>query len=429
MAPRTLSGPDTADVHEPEVRSGGVDSVIAALAGPLAWETDLRERSFTERAAVTASAVSLGGQIVTVIAVTWWNPNGNPVDRLVLASSCCLAGLLVPSVQVWLLATHRRVVASTSMFVLVRTAGMLLAAIGWAGIAEGPAVLLTWPIGVHLGIDYAITAMHIDRPHPISHLLIRMVVSPLHAGLIAGLVTVAALGGSRAVGVAVDVAMSIVVVVLAGVTSYGAVNRVGLYEAERIEQVRSDERAGERRRRAHWIHDDVCADLRTVRIMLATQSPTTQELTRELDDLDHRLRLRQLEEIVAGGSVSAAEIIQPYLRRAQNSGVRLVEVPRYEDASIIVPSPAVDTFRRAVAGLVGNAVAAGAHELSIRLRHREDWISVVVEDDAGGFDLPDVPAGRGLSSLARDVGHDNLDVCRGSAGAIVTVSIPLRASS
>jgi signal transduction histidine kinase len=161
-----------------------------------------------------------------------------------------------------------------------------------------------------------------------------------------------------------------------------------------------------------------------VKLQLASGPMTAAQIDAELDELDHRLRLRQLDEIIAGGEVTAAELIQPYLRRAQSAGVSLVDVPRYEEASIKVPAQQAETLRRAVAGLVNNALAAGTRTLAIRLSHGTDRITVTVEDDAGGFDLSTVPAGRGLSALADEVGPHNIHVSRSDAGAVVQIHIP-----
>lgn len=412
----------------PRAPSG--DVVLAAVSGPLVWATEEHGRSVIETTATIGAAVALGGQAVTVGGLLAWNPGGTGWASLAAAMLCTAVGLLIPAVQLqWLASGRQPPDGPTSAFVLVRLFGMVVFAVGWSVLAPGWAVILIWPLGIYAGLDYTITAIVVGAPPPTDRLLLRVLCSPPHLGAVVGVVAAASLLGGRAVEVATGVGIALEVVVLTAVASFGVVQRVAVAERDALRAAREAERTSERHRRAHWIHDDVCADLRTIRIKLATRALSQDEVASELDDLDLRLRLRQLDEILDGGSASAAEVLQPYLRRAQSAGVRLVEVPRYEAASLEVSHTTAALLRRSVAGLVSNAVAAGAAQLSIRLLLESRSLTLAVEDDAGGFDLAAVPAGRGLALLASDLGPENLVVQPTASGSIVTVHIPMETAS
>jgi signal transduction histidine kinase len=401
------------------------DGVIAALAGPLAWGTADRSSTLVEAAAIRACLLAQIGLAVTVIGLaTGHDDVTDGRSAVAAAATSCTVAVGVTVLQTWLLATGRTVVLPTKVFVVIRLAALITFAVGWSVLAPGAETLLIWPLGAYIGIETAITEMIIEHPHPVHVGLANVLLSPVHLGLIAGLVGAAVVGRGTAVRVAVEAAVAVETLVVSGLATRWAIARLWFTESERTERVRAEERASERRRRAHWIHDEVCADLRSVKLRLASGPMSAGEIDAELDELDHRLRLRQLDEIIASGDVTAAELIQPYLRRAQSAGIRLVDVPRYETASVRLSTDAAESVRRVVAGLVNNALAAGAHTLSIRLAHDQATLAVTVEDDAGGFELSEVPAGRGLSALADHIGPHNIEVQRSDAGAIVTARIP-----
>ncbi len=405
-------------------RANGGDAVVAALAGPLAWDTSDRSSALIESATIRAAVAAQCGLMITVVGLAIHHDGTSSSTSIVIAAAACCAGALgVVGAQTWYLAIDRSLTVPTMVFVSLRLAALVAFAIGWTVLAPGPLTVLIWPLGVYIGTETAITEMIIEHPHPVQVGLVDVLTSPVHTGLIAGLIGAALIGRGNAVEIAIEAAVAIETLIVSGVASRAAISRLSFSEQEITERIRTEERASERHRRAHWIHDEVCADLRSVKLRLAAGPMTADEIDAELDELDHRLRLRQLDEIIAGGEVTAAELIQPYLRRAQSAGVSLVDVPRYEEASIKVPAQQAETLRRAVAGLVNNALAAGARTLAIRLSHGTDSISVTVEDDAGGFDLGSVPAGRGLSALADDVGPHNIHVTRGAAGAVVRIDI------
>lgn len=151
---------------------------------------------------------------------------------------------------------------------------------------------------------------------------------------------------------------------------------------------------------------------------------TPEQVGGELDLLDHRLRMLQLDEMIAAGPVQLAHVIQPFVRLAQAQGVDVIGVPRFDEASAELRGPAGRLAQRAFGVLVPNAIAAGAKQVSFRISALEpDLVAVEVEDDAGGFDLAAVPSGRGLDGLRRELGDGNLTYVRTERGSVLRVTI------
>jgi len=82
-------------------------------------------------------------------------------------------------------------------------------------------------------------------------------------------------------------------------------------------------------------------------------------------------------------------------------------------------------LRRCTAGFVSNALNAGAQTLGFQMSSDRDELVLAVTDDAGGFDLVDAPAGRGLASIAAELGADRLTSTRRARGTTMTARIPL----
>jgi signal transduction histidine kinase len=71
-----------------------------------------------------------------------------------------------------------------------------------------------------------------------------------------------------------------------------------------------------------------------------------------------------------------------------------------------------------------STVRTRSSTVALRLDVAEGEIVVEVEDNAGGFDLADVPLGRGLDRLRADLGPDALSAEQTSEGTIIVARIP-----
>lgn len=182
--------------------------------------------------------------------------------------------------------------------------------------------------------------------------------------------------------------------------------------------------AAERRARAHWLHDDICAQLRLVSLKISTDNASQTEALQMLDDLDHHLRLRQLEELFGAGTVRVGEVLQPFIRHAQGRGVTIEGVPAFDRAATALPEPAARLAARAAGVLTSNALNAGATAISFHVETNDDTLLLTVDDDGPGFSLHDIPDGRGLSMLIDDLRPGTLSVAaRSERGSSVTATI------
>ena len=287
--------------------------------------------------------------------------------------------------------------------------------------------LLSWPIGVALGCDMALTARRVGwAPSPLRW-WVAFQLSPIHLGVLGGLV-----GAALAVGVkdVVPVALPVYATTQLWVATMWCtgwlLSRVLTQQLSEFEDLRRRTISDEHRRSSHWLHDDICAQLRLVTLKLQAGETSQDEIGVMLDQLDFQLRLRQLDELLDSGSVRLAEVLQPFLRNAQQHHIAVEQVPSYEVASTQVDRETGVKFQRATAVLTANAMIAGTRLLRYAVAVNEHSITLVVEDDAGGFDPSDLHTGRGLWSLREDFGRDSMNIERTAIGSRVTVSIPRR---
>jgi len=198
--------------------------------------------------------------------------------------------------------------------------------------------------------------------------------------------------------------------------------------AEHFERVfdayRRDVVERERAHRAHWLHDDVLSEVRLASLRITSGAASAEQIQAELLDLDHRLRLRQLDEMIRDGRPAIYEILQPHLRRAQNLGVRLDVVPTHEVTGVTVSEQDAQLLNRTLSLLMSNAINAGACRLGIEVAVDDEGIEVAVTDDAGGFDFDALPEGRGLHRLMRQLGPGSVRRLDTTDGSRMVARIP-----
>lgn len=286
--------------------------------------------------------------------------------------------------------------------------------------------LLLSGFGLAVGAHATVTLRAIGATLRWVDALRRFLTSTVHAGVVTGGIILFLLPSTRSIRQDV-VALGLSLYALAGVsTATMAVlaTLLARIDAGRDSQVAAV-RAAIHRDQAQWIHDDVCSELGHLRLRLQKAPVEPGVLGRCLDDLDHRLRIRQIDEILDGGPGRLGEIMQPYLRMAQTNGVDLVEVPSFETGAMLLPPVAGRQVQRAMAVLTANAIQAGAKRLSIRTSTGPAELLVEIDDDAGGFDVTQRIAGRGLDSLAHHLEPGRLELIATTRGTLARVHVVL----
>lgn len=377
----------------------------------------------------SARVVALGGAASAVVVLTsvgWSGLRDRSVRWPEATAAIAVIGVMALSASLLGPGAAFLRERSTRVQIGIRVAAAFAIGVAWAQLPMLPSALLALAIGQFGGAESALTAEFVGHHRRPFGLWKQFFFSPINLGvLVAIALTVALEGTSGDNGSGISLLVGVETAAIAGAAVHGIVRHLFGVEHRSLEQFASERDDEDHRRRAHWIHDDVCAEIRGLRVKLAMSDMSNAALGAELDELDHRLRTRQLDEIIAGGGASAAEILQLYVRRAQNRGVVISDVPRLDDASIVLHGPTADRFRHAVAGLVSNALNAGATNLAIRLHRDDDRLTLEIADNAGGFDLGSTPAGRGLATLRNEIGADRLRFEPTHDGTLATVVLDL----
>ncbi len=411
-------------------RERGFDLWLALLAGDRAWRDGTDQPTSREQIVASALVVALVSTLVSQwIAISSRVTLGDGVtatERLLLgAGMASLAAAAALSMHPFRLARGHDVEHAPFWWsVAWRGIAYLVLVTASAGVLIRFRFLAVIPLGVVAGADIllALWALGIS-PQPIRWLR-RFLFSTVHFGVLGALLATAILEGEK-----VTTLVSLYVAMWVG----GAVATGSMVVLDRanaaLDRQRSAEReairAVERSYRAHWLHDDVLSEVRVATLRMG-DDPAGDRARQELLELDHRLRLRQLDEMMRGGPTHIYQLLQPHLRRAQALGVELRRVPSLEVTGLMVDAESGKLVNRALSVLTSNAINAGARSLAVDLRHLGDRdVEFVVTDDAGGFDLAAIPAGRGLDLLRRDLGDDALRIVPTPGGTAVAIRLSL----
>jgi signal transduction histidine kinase len=287
--------------------------------------------------------------------------------------------------------------------------------------------LSIWPFAIALGAESGMVAWETGIDVDPRSWWIAFVRSPLHLGVIgASLAAIVNLGLSRTLQVALPVYLVVHGSIFVGAATAALLDRNRKDSVEREERLVRAAAAAEHRKSAHWLHDDVSSELKLVQLKLQNQQMSSGQLADELGHLDHKLRLRQLDELFQSGTVRVAEVIQPFVRTAQSFGTTITSVPTFDDAADIVDERVGRLVARAASVVVNNAIVAGATELGFRVKTDAQQIQLTITDNAGGFSLAEAPAGRALWQLGQEIGTGKIFVNPIDGGSAVNVTIDRR---
>ncbi len=251
--------------------------------------------------------------------------------------------------------------------IIWRTAMASVLAAAVVVVAPGAGWFALLPLGMVFGFEAAMSAWSLGIPVRARQWVLDFFRSLVHlVVLVAAVVT--AIAGRADVAV-LGYAVFVGCVGLACATAATVDNLRELQRGEDARLVRATRRSAHREI-AHWLHDDVSAHLGLVKLKLQDRAVGASDVARDLDELDHLIRMQQLEELYQSGDVRLAEVLQPHVRRAQHRDVMIDRVPSFEEASLQVGVGVGRQFGRAAAVLTSNAMNAGATPPRLRRRAR-----------------------------------------------------------
>lgn len=406
--------------------STGLDMWLAFIAGEQVWIDEADEPSSLDRATAMVELAALGA-VVAAIWLMFVAREPSPTGAARVAPFAGTLAVIALAYRPTRVVLRRRRAAKLWYSIVWRTVAGVVVLTALLANAPRWGSFIVAPFGVAAGAEAVLCARTIGYQVRPGHWFVGCIFSPLHAGVLAGLVAIAMWTSvDDLVTKALPVYAMLMLTVAVGCSSAWVINSARDQQEDEERLVTTQVASEEHRRAAHWLHDDVAAELRTVNLMLQSGPVEQHAIIRMLDDLDHRLRLRQLDELLASGSVRLAEVIQPFVRNAQRFGVTISRVPTFDDASLVVDARQGRLFARAASVLTINAIQAGATNLGFVIQHDEDVITLSVSDDAGGFDLSNIPAGRALWELDHEIGSGSIRTTRNGPGTTVTVRIPRR---
>jgi signal transduction histidine kinase len=400
------------------------DMTLAIAAGPRYWRD--RQPSPTDIAAAALQVVALAAIVsIALFSGTALTPtNGGRWSDWSLAGVLLLGAVILGRPSLLLLADPTSRAASAPLggiwgVALARATTVTAFLVVWVTDMRGVSLTVAWLVGVVGGCEAAMTLWALGVALEPRSMWRGFVTSSVHIGVVGGLgFELLLTRGSDHWWTVLALYLSVHIALVAAVTTIWIVESIRRAVRTSTDEAVNTDRATSARDRAHWLHDDVCSELRLVQVQLETGRIAPHDVADALRALDDQLRVRQLDEVLESGSVRLAEIIQPYVRRAQNAGTIVTDVPRFAEAALVLDARRGRMLQRGTAIFVTNAVQAGAAHLAIRVRvdALAGELVLEIEDDAGGFDIDATPSGRGLDNLRHQIGDDTVRLERTSHG-------------
>jgi len=222
---------------------------------------------------------------------------------------------------------------------------------------------------------------------------------------------------------------SFLALLLAGITAcgvYGGLGRVSRKLAQEVAGYFFGIRQRYLRHRAQWMHDHLLSEISFMMLEFQARPVGSQWAVERLRDLDHRLRVEQITDLIESGPTRIASLVQVHVRRSMNLGVKVSPVPEFQQVDVVVDSDTGRLINRVLSTLFSNAMNAGAKEIGLDVRVDSTGVEISVSDDAGGFDLRTIPVGRGLEELISELGRSGVSREALPGGSMMRVMVPYR---
>lgn len=400
-----------------------LDTWTALLAGSAPWTGGEAQSESWGRLLCFGQLLLAGTALVILFAAS--DHSGPKFTTSSILVICAFSALLIqPLMRLMGLAPRPR---GVWVNLAARLTLLILAWLSVYSLLPGWNVLWSAPVATVLGLDALNTCTELGwRPRTATWYR-QFLLSGFHLGMVGALIAVKVSAGSRQTEASLQIYAGIHAWVAVAAGTLWAVSVLQRSDMEERARVTSMALQTERRARAHWLHDDVCAQLRLVSLKLQTTDAGKDEIVRLLNDFDHHLRLNQLDELLGTGFVRIAEVLQPFIRHAQNHSVHIEGVPDFERAAMALPEAQARLAARAAGVLTSNALNAGATVISYGVSTQDDELRLSIADNGPGFSMADIPAGRGLRTLMDDLHPGGLSVeSLPNGGSTVTATIPIR---
>jgi signal transduction histidine kinase len=401
-----------------------LDAWMALLAGPGPWRaTHPEHRAWIVLLTIAEVIALLGtaGSAIRTISIA--DTVGGTV-----AASLAVGAVVLLCVHVIVSQTSQWLTGRVWPSLLVRSS--LLSLLVLSLLASGRRWDLLWSsaLAIAMGIDIAATCTELGwKAQPIVWYR-SFLKSGFHLGMVVAATGFAVLSKGGSLDTIVPIFFTMHVWIGLAFATVWTVNAQYLRDVSERTDALAQVVENERRARAHWLHDNVCADLRLVSMRIETAQVDRNETLAMLQQFDHQIRLRQLDELFAAGSVTVAELLQPYIRRCQTNNAEVTALPSFEEASRAVPTAAAQLLSRAASTLTSNALNAGATEVGIATETRAGYVTLRVDDNGPGLPADPFIPGRGLWNLRSDLPPGSISVGTSPLGGThVTVSVPLDA--
>jgi hypothetical protein len=417
-----------ADVDDPvDARRLEGDLRVALLTGAVGWRDRNSHYAPAELAVLAVLVASVVGAVGMMLVSA-----GLPADSAALAGNARWAAAIVAGVTLlggvaptlaWPYGLRPRRVGPIRELAVLRVLAAMIVIGCWTALLGPLAPFPAWPLGTVVGCECTLTAWSLGVELSGPAWWWRFQSSSVHMGVVLVCLIGVAVGPERWAEVLAVFFTFQVITLAAATTCQGLTTMRGIFDRYE-DRVRRTALAEGHKRLAYWIHNAVTTPLRDLRLRLSAGELDPAAIVAALERSEHELRLRQIDEVLATGTIELAELLQPHVRRAQERGVVITEVPRFAEAGIAVEGEVGRLVQRALDVLVPNAIAAGAGRLAFRVAAEDGAVAVELEDDAGGFDLAAVPAGRALDRLQQTLGRDRVTCVRTPAGSRVRVTVP-----
>ena len=402
------------------------DLRLALLTGAAGW----RDRNSTYSPAELAALVVLVSTILASVSVLLMGAALPADDAALTGGARWLAAIgaaitlvigVAPSLA-WPFGWRPRRPGPMLTMAVVRVVAAMVIVGCWTALMGHMAWVSIWPLGGVVGCECLLTAWALGLAPSGPALWSGFQRSSIHVGVLLVSLVVAIARPEllwRVLGVLLTFQVVAFTVGLVAVILVALRAAFDVHDDKLAAEVTRDAHG----RLAYWLHNAVTTPLRHLRLRVQAGLLTMPEVVEALEQHEHDLRRRQLDEEFATGSVGVAQLVQLQVRRAEDQGVSIVRVPRFSEAAPTVDAEVGRLIQRVLDVLVPNAIAAGAGELGFDITADDGAVVVEVEDDAGGFQLAGVPAGRALDGLQRDLGPGRVTLESTDRGSIVRVVV------